>query len=62
MYMEDYSAISQSHSGFRGIKDAISNQISFWLWDRKLSRQYHNIMAYQLKQKKAAKYSGGTNA
>ncbi|MCP3851971.1 MAG: hypothetical protein GY694_17300 [Gammaproteobacteria bacterium] len=60
--MDHSSATSQSHTGFRGIKVAISKQISFWLWDRKLSRKYHDIMAYQLKQKKAAKYSGGTHA
>lgn len=44
MYIEHHSAISQPHMGLRTIKETISNQISFWLWERKLSRQYNEIM------------------
>lgn len=44
MYTEHYSAISHSQIGFRSIKESVSHQVLFWLWDRKLSKQYKHIM------------------
>ncbi|MCW8932327.1 MAG: hypothetical protein OQL19_19095 [Gammaproteobacteria bacterium] len=47
MYIEHHSAISQHHAGFRAIKESISNLISFWRWERKLSKQYNDIMKHR---------------
>ncbi len=44
MYMQHHSVISQPQSAFQSIKKSISKQISFWQWDRKLSKQYKGIM------------------
>jgi len=49
MYIAHNSATSQTQMGLRSIKDTISNQISFWLWNRKLSKQYNEIMKHKKK-------------
>ena len=50
MYITHHSSTSQTQMGLRSIKDAISNQISFWLWNRKLSKQYNDIMKHKKNQ------------
>ncbi len=46
MVIEQYSAVSRPQFGLRAIKEQIRSQISFWLWDRKLSKQYNDIMKH----------------
>ncbi len=55
MYMEHYLSASQTQLEAQSIKSTIIRQISFWLWDRKLSREYNAIM----KHRKARSFQEG---
>lgn len=51
-------AATQNSMSLRSVREFISQQITFWCWDRKLSRQYQYIM----KQRQSSSVHGENDA